>query len=242
MTSLRSRAVVTALSAAALLPSFADAQTATPAAVTAGWQDGFFIQSADGDFRLQIGLLVHADGRFALDDSSEAVVSTFAFRRVRPYLRGRFSRRFEFYFNPDVAGGTLVVQDAYVDTVFARAFRIRAGKGKTPFGLERLQSASNLLFFERALPTALVPNRDIGIQVLGDIAGGLVSYLAGVMNGVPDGGSADLDTNDAKDVSGRFILRPFIKMAAPQASKGLSLAISGSTGRATGAGALPVLR
>jgi hypothetical protein len=27
---------------------------------------------------------------------------------LRPYLRGRFSRRFEFYFNPDFAGGTLV--------------------------------------------------------------------------------------------------------------------------------------
>ena len=96
-----------------------------------------------------------------------------------------------------------------MDTIFAPAFRIRAGKGKTPFGLERLHSASNLLFFNRALPTALVPNRDIGIQVLGDISGGVVSYLAGVMNGVPDGGSADLDTNDGKDVSGRFIVRPF---------------------------------
>ena len=122
--------------------------------ITAGWQDGFFIQSANGDFRLQIGLLVQADGRFALDDSDETVVDTFSFRRLRPYLRGRFSRRFEFYFNPDFAGGTLVVQDAYVDTIFAPAFRIRAGKGKTPFGLERLHSASNLLFFNRALPTA----------------------------------------------------------------------------------------
>ena len=129
-------------------------------------QDGFALQSANGDFRLQIGLLVHADGRFALADDGQEVVDTFAFRRLRPYLRGRFLRRFEFYFNPDVAGGTLVVQDAYVDTVFGPAFRVRAGKGKTPFGLERLHSASNLLFFNRALPTALVPNRDVGIPLI----------------------------------------------------------------------------
>src|SRR5438309_1130906 len=190
MPSLRVLTVLTILAAAASVQAAADAQTAAP--VVAAGQDGFVIQSADGDFRLQIGLLVHADGRFAPDDSSDAVVNTFAFRRLRPYLRGRFSRRFEFYFNPDFAGGTLVVQDAYVDTVFAPAFRIRAGKGKTPFGLERLHSASNLLFFDRALPTALVPNRDLGMQVLGDISGGLISYMAGVMNGVPDGGSADL--------------------------------------------------
>ena len=172
---------------------------------------------------------------------NEQVVDTFAFRRLRPYLRGRFSRRFEFYLNPDFAGGTLVVQDAYVDTIFSPAFRIRAGKGKTPFGLERLHSASNLLFFERALPTALVPNRDLGIQVLGDISGGVVSYLAGVMNGVPDGGSADLDTNDGKDVSGRLVVRPFNKIATSPL-RGLGLAISGSTGRQTGAGALPTFR
>lgn len=204
-------------------------------------QDGFAVQSSNGDFRLQIGLLAHADGRFALDDSNQTVVDTFAIRRLRPYLRGRFSRRFEFYVNPDFAGGTLVVQDAYVDTIFAPAFRIRAGKGKTPFGLERLHSASNLLFFNRALPTTLVPNRDLGIQVLGDISGGVVSYLAGIMNGVPDGGSADIDAGDSKDVSGRLVVKPFTKTATSPL-KGLGVAVSGSSGRQTGAAALPTLR
>jgi phosphate-selective porin OprO/OprP len=208
--------------------------------VTAG-QDGFAIQSADGDFRLQIGLLVHADGRFAPEDIDQQVVDTFAFRRLRPYLRGRFSRRFEFYFNPDFAGGTLVVQDAYVDTIFSPAFRVRAGKGKTPFGLERLHSASNLLFFNRALPSALVPNRDLGIQLLGDISGGLVSYLAGFMNGVPDGGSADADTSDGKDLSGRLVVRPFHKLTNSPLRE-VGLAVSGSNGRQVGASALPTFR
>jgi phosphate-selective porin OprO/OprP len=204
--------------------------------------DGLGVQSADGDFRLQIGLLVHADARFAVDDDSGAVIDTFAARRLRPYLRGRFARRFEFYFNPDFAGGTLVVQDAYVDTIFGPGFRIRAGKGKTPFGMERLHSASNLLFFERALPTALVPNRDLGVQVLGDVGGGVVSYLAGVMNGVPDGGSGDLDTNDGKDLSGRLIIRPFNRVPATHPARGLGVGISGSRGRQTGSAALPTFR
>jgi phosphate-selective porin OprO/OprP len=209
--------------------------------VTAG-EGGFVVQSASGDFQLRIGLLAHADGRFALDDETEQVVSTFAIRRVRPYLRGRFARWFEFYLNPDFAGGTLVVQDAYVDTVFAPAFRIRAGKAKTPFGLERLHAASNLLFFERASPTALAPNRDVGIQVLGDVAGGAVSYLAGVMNGVADGGSADVDTADSKDMAGRVVVRPFNQRPATSSLSGLGVAVSGSTGRQSGAGALPAFR
>ena len=219
----------------------AAAPAATPVSVTAG-PDGFEIQSVNGDFRLQIGLLVQADGRFAADDSNDQYIDNFSFRRLRPYLRGRLSRRFEFYLNPDFAGGILVVQDAYLDTIFSPAFRIRAGKGKTPFGFERLHSGSNLLFVDRAFPTALVPNRDIGVQVLGDISGGVVSYLAGVMNGVTDGGSADVETNDSKDVSGRFIVRPFNKRPAIDPLKGLGLAISGSTGRATGAAALPAFR
>jgi phosphate-selective porin OprO/OprP len=245
----RARTVVV-MAGIALIPMVAGAQDGTspgtvqgsPASpqISAG-QDGFTIQSANGDFRLQMGLLVHADGRFAAEDSDQQIVDTFAFRRLRPYLRGRFSRRFEFYFNPDFAGGALVVQDAYVDTVFSSAFRVRAGKGKTPFGLERLHSASNLLFFNRAMPTALAPNRDLGIQVLGDISGGLFSYLAGVMNGVPDGGSADVDTSDGKDVSGRFIVRPFNKLATSPLN-GLGLAISGSNGRQNGATVLPTFR
>jgi len=78
--------------------------------------------------------------------------------------------------------------------------------------------------------------------VLGDIAGGAVSYLAGVMNGVADGGSADLDSNDGKDVSGRLVVRPFQKQPAGNPVRGLGLAISGSTGMQSGSLALPTLR
>ena len=159
------------------------AGVAPPARVLAG-QDGIAIESGNGEYRLQIGWLLQADGRFAAQDDAAQFVDTFAIRRLRPYLRGRILRRFEFYLNPDFAGGTLVVQDAYFDTILSPAFRIRAGKGKHPFGMERLHSASNLLFMDRALPTALAPNRDLGIQVLGDVKGGVFSYLAGVMNGV----------------------------------------------------------
>jgi phosphate-selective porin OprO/OprP len=214
--------------------------TASPPA-SSGWRDGFVVQSEDGAFRLQFGLLVHADGRFALDDETGTVTNSFLLRRVRPTLRGRVARRFEFYLNPDFAGGTLVVQDAYIDTQFSRAFRVRVGKTKTPFGLERLHSASALLFFERALPTALVPNRDVGVQVLGDLGGGVASYSAGVLNGVADGASADSDANDAVDVAGRVVVRPFAKRDA-SALKGFGFALAGTAGEQSGAAALPAFR
>jgi phosphate-selective porin OprO/OprP len=218
-----------------------DVPGVAPAARVIAGQDGLAIESGNGEYRLQIGLLVQADGRFAAAEERRAITDTFAFRRLRPYLRGRILRRFEFYLNPDFAGGTLVVQDAYLDTILSPSFRIRAGKGKHPFGMERLHSGSNLLFLDRALPTALAPNRDVGVQVLGDVSGGVFSYLAGVMNGVADGGSTDLDANDGKDVTARVIVRPFTRQIASPL-RGLGVAVSGNTGRQVGAAALPSYR
>jgi phosphate-selective porin OprO/OprP len=223
----------------------ATAQPATspaqPPPFTAGWQNGFQIQSADGLNRLQVGLLIHADAGFAFDDPAHTLTNTFIGKRVRPYLRGRIADRFEFYLNPDFAGGVLVVQDAYVDTRFSTAFRLRIGKAKVPFGHERLQSASNLLFLERAFPTSIAPNRDVGLQLIGDVVGGTVSYLAGVQNGTPDGASVDLDTNDAKEVAGRLVVRPFSRTPTSVLA-GLGFALSGSSGKQTGAAALPTYR
>jgi phosphate-selective porin OprO/OprP len=227
------RAPLTAVIQAAGSPP-APGQSSQPApGVTAGWNDGFVIQSASGDYRLQVGLLLHADGRFSLNDDDGELVDTFVMRRIRPYLRGRIAQRFEFYVNPDFAGGMVVVQDAYLDTRFSPAFVVRLGKGKAPLGLERLMPASSMLFFERAFPTALVPNRDVGVQVLGDIRGGMVSYAVALMNGVPDGASADLDTNDDKDVVGRLAIRPF-GGASNRPASGLTVAIAGSTGNQSG--------
>ncbi len=227
-----------------LIPATAWSQSQeTPAGstFTAGWRDGFVIQNDNGDFRLQIGVFLQADGRFVLDDSAEAVTNTFAIRRMRPYLRGRIAQRFEFFLNPDFAGGTLTVYDAYIDTRFSNAFRVRLGKAKSPLGHERLVSASTLLFFERAYPTSIAPNRDVGIQVLGDIDGGVISYQGGIVNGSQDGGNTDLDTNDGKDLVGRLLVRPLAKQAKSPLN-GLGFALSGSTGNQSSAAALPTLR
>jgi phosphate-selective porin OprO/OprP len=197
---------------------------------TAGWKDGFTLQTDTGDFRLQLGLLLQADERVAVGDRQNNVTDSFLFRRIRPILQGRVARFFDFYFNPDFAGAIVNIRDAYVDTRFSQAFRVRVGKAKEPFGMERLHSASHLTFVERSLPTAVAPDRDVGIQVLGDVAGNVVSYAAGIFNGVADGQTAELDTNDGKDLVGRAVVRPFIRSAGNPLA-GLGLAVAGSSGK-----------
>src|SRR5689334_6441542 len=130
---------VFAAAAALLLPALAAAQTAAPVSVSAG-ENGVTVQSQNGDYQLRFGALVNADARFAIGDDTSQVVDSFTIRRLRPTLRGRVARYFEFNINPDFSSSTLVVQDSYLDTVFSPAFRVRFGKTKTPFALERLQS------------------------------------------------------------------------------------------------------
>jgi phosphate-selective porin OprO/OprP len=192
--------------------------------------DGFTIESGDGESRLRITAYAQADGRFLLGHAEEAGIDTFLLRRVRPILQATLARRFDVAIVPDFGGGQAVLQDAYVDARFAPAFRLRAGKFKAPFGLERLQSGSNLLFVERAMPTSIAPNRDVGIQVHGEVAGGRLAYAAALQDGVPDGGSVDADTNDGKDVVLRLFALPLSrKTHGPQV--GLGLAASSGTQR-----------
>ena len=134
------------------------------------------------------------------------MADTFVMRRVRPVLEGTIFGNVDFRIMPDFGEGRTVLQDAYADLRFTPALKLRAGKFKSPFGLERLVSAQDLLFVDRALPTALVPNRDVGVMLFGDVAASTVSYAVGVFNGVPDGGSADIDDSPGKDVVGRVFV------------------------------------
>ncbi len=233
----------------ALLPAMAQAQqqtsptpgssgaepVSTPSAKTAQppppkpASDGFTLQSESGDYRLRIGGYVHGDARFYADDAAGLGSDTFLLRRARPVLQGTLARRFDFYVMTDFGGGVAVVQDAYLDARVSPLLRVRVGKFKAPVGLERLQSATNLLFVERALPTSIAPNRDIGLQLHGEVAAGLLGWALAVQNGVADGASGDTDSNDGKDVAGRAFVQPFRKTA--QALQGLGLGVAGQVGK-----------
>ncbi len=198
------------------------------AIVTAN-KDGFSIRSADKAFQLKIRGYAQTDGRFFLGDTGDKLANQFVLRRVRPIIEGTLYKYFDFRVMPDFGEGKTVLQDAYADIHPFTWLRLRAGKFKEPVGLERLQSGSSLTFIERGLPTALVPNRDLGFQLHGEVADGIFQYAAGFFNGVLDGGSVDGDTSDGKDFAGRIFTQPFKKTTiAPL--QGLGIGVGGSYG------------
>jgi phosphate-selective porin OprO/OprP len=206
----------------------------------AGWSDGFNLASTDGRFKLKVGAYTQADGRFFIDDDGKRSANQFTFRRVRPNFEGTVFKYFDFRLLPDFAGSKAVLFDAHLDLNYLPEAKLRFGKFKPPVGLERLQSATNLLFVERGLPTDLVPNRDNGVQLFGELLGGTLTYAGGVFNGVPDGGNGDIDVNDDKDFAGRVFALPF-KSIDIGPLKGLGIGIAGTYGRQRGSQSSPDL-
>src|SRR6185436_9311151 len=76
------------------------------------------------------------------------------------------------------------------------------------------------------------PNRDLGIQLSGDLAGGGVTWAAGYFNGVPDGANLDVDAEDRKDAAARLFFTPFAKGTGPL--KGLGFGVAASQGQQRG--------
>jgi len=204
---------------------------------TASAKDGFSLKSADGKFAVRLKGLVQTDGRFFLSDHAVPVTNTFFLRRARPILEATVGKYLEFRLQPDFGQGTTVLFDAYSDIKVSPAFAVRVGKFKPALDLERYQSASDIVFAERALATNLAPNRDVGLQLSGDVASGVFAWQAGVFNGVPDLGNGDGDISDAKDFVGRVFVQPF--RHGPLT--GLGVGVAGSTGTERGTTATPAL-
>ncbi|HEY3284445.1 MAG TPA: porin [Armatimonadota bacterium] len=191
---------------------------------TAGWQDGFFIQSPDGNFKLRVGGYVQTDFRAFLAKGATAV-DNFTLRRVRPILEGTLYKNVGFRLMPDFGEGKTVLQDAYLNLTLRPEAQLRAGKFKEPLSLERLQSGTDLLFPERSVTNNLAPNRDVGIQLSGDVARGTITYALGGFNGVADGGSSDGDGGTDKDLAWRVFAQPWRnKQGSPLQSLGFGVA------------------
>lgn len=168
------------------------------------------IASADGANSLRLRGLVQADHR--LFDAANDPGDTFILRRARLIFEGRFAKHFTFVLQPEFAG-MIQILDAYVNAGISPAFNVRIGKFKTPVGLEQLQSDPVAFFNERSVATNLTPNRDVGLQIHGDLLEGRLNYAVAVLNGVPDNGnnvtgSADFDGD--KTFVARLFATPFV--------------------------------
>lgn len=198
---------------------------------------GFTLASADGANSVKLRGLVQLDSRTFFDDGG-ITNNSFVLRRARIIAEGTFAKNFAFQLVPEFGGSTTSILDANLSLTLNQAITVKAGKFKVPVGHELLQSDSWTFFNERALPTNLVPNRDLGVQIGGDLLEGSVTYAAGIFGGVSDGGSSsNSDFDNEKDIAARLFITPF-KNSDDALFQGLGFGVSGSLGREKTASAL----
>jgi len=197
---------------------------------------GLAIKSPASDgIEVKFKALVQGDGRFFLDDEQVPQNDGFLLRRVEPTLEGSWGPLLGFKLQAQLAGDSATLNDAYFDLRFDPRATLRLGKFKQPFGLEQLQSSSALAAIERGLPTELVPARDYGAQLQGELAHNTLNYAVGVFNGGVDGRDAVSSNPDNEfEASARVFWEPFKNSA--NAWSGLGVGLAGSVGDVFGVG------
>jgi phosphate-selective porin OprO and OprP len=209
----------------------AAAKSKDGARATAG-EKGFAIASADGSWEFKLRGLLQFDGRTFIGDDA-AFNDTFQFRRIEPTVELTLGKLAYARIQPQFAGDSASVSDAYGELRFSPYFQVRGGKFKQPIGLENLQSSSAITFIERGLPTELSAGRDLGLQFQGDLLGGTTSYAVGYFNGTVDGRDGpSTDVDNRKETVARLFVEPF--KPDPGFLQGLGFGLAGSTGTRLG--------
>jgi phosphate-selective porin OprO/OprP len=198
--------------------------------------------SADSNFVVALHGVLQVDSRTFEQNNKVPGNDSILLRRARPILSGTVFRDFDFLFVPEFGGGTPgasssattpSIYDAYVNYRYSPAFQVQAGKFKAPVGLEYLQSDTYTLFNERSIVSDLVPGRDLGFELHGDIAGGVLSYAAGIFNGVGDArNSSNIGFQDDREFDGRLFIQPF-KQTSLKPLQNLGFGVGGSWGDST---------
>jgi len=190
---------------------------------------GFGFKSADGNFAVRVGGQAKADGLFYLEDDTKRFNDTFTISSARLVLQGTVYKQFDFTVSGEFGGSSPALWDSFVEWKHWPALKVRAGRYKQPFSVERLQADTATAFTSLGLPSQLTPNRDVALQLSGDILDGVLGYAVSIGNGVADAASGNGDNGDDKELTGRLWVSPF-KTTDIEPLQGLSLGLAASYG------------
>ena len=231
-----------------------------------GGENGFKITSSNKEHQLRIGTSIQTDYRNFLGDNPPAWIpgspgwyggvgpDSIFLRQARIILEGYVFNDIYFKLMPDFAQNSTtsnLIPDAFVDFAYQPKASLLVGKYKPSIGLERLQGDANTVFLERAFPTNLAPNRDMGLQLHGAFAKpgyntekapgpidskNFFTYQVGITNGTGDSGNIAMNgalPNTAnqfannKEFDGRIFAQPF-QHSGYDWLEGFGIGVSGS--------------
>jgi len=168
---------------------------------------------------LRLGDMLRLDLTSKLDLTVRAgrdVDSDAQMEQRRIGVEGRLFDVIGFQIEREVGDDERPWRDLFVEWRQWRALRVRAGRFKVPFGLERLTSVSDLDFAHRSIATeALTPGRDTGVELNGRILSRAVTYRAGVFQHDGDVSRGGTDAPAGRTAAARIVGTPFAWASSP---------------------------
>jgi len=154
-----------------------------------GYDRGFFVRAADGEFALKLNGRVHTLFAFQSEDGAggRAEEHAFSISTARLILSGHlFGPELEYRFEADFSKGSAVLLDVYANYAFApRELEVRVGMMKRPFARQFLNSSGRYQMVDRSFANAyFAEGYDIGLMLHdGCERAGFLEWSVGVWNG-----------------------------------------------------------
>lgn len=183
-------------------------------ALQAGYDNGFYIKSADDQFMLKLGGYLQTDLRVFEGGEESSHSNTFDLRRARIGVSGYLFKNFEYKLEAELnpPTGKKNLTDAYLNVNYTPLAMFRVGQFKKQVGYESPLADNNTDFIEKALIVENVVGdpdpRDIGAMIHGALFEKRLAYYLGFFNGT---GANATNESDNFTFTGRFVVSPFAK-------------------------------
>ena len=170
------------------------------------------------DFTSRITFNGYAQGGWSYQDANDVKTNSYNLKRTLLWAKARITDRWSFMFMHDFSS---VVQEYYTDYRISndKAMTVRFGQFKHSYTMENPMSPTQLelidvysqavLYLAGEGPDPLNGvnyGRDMGLEVYGDLAKGLIHYELALMSGQ---GINRKDLNNQKDFIAKLELKPF---------------------------------
>lgn len=168
------------------------------------------------------------DYRYYFENNSD-LDSTAVTRAARVPMKFSYQNS-SVTFVPELseANGTEEIFDLFFTQKFNENINFRVGKVKLPITLEWTQSIADISFVERLYPTYLLPARDVGAYIFGELFNKKLEYFSGIFYGTTDMNNRNSDVDDNKDFKSKLIYKPLDKLGV-----GLGFAYGKREGKAS---------
>lgn len=133
------------------------------------WDNGYKVESSDGNFKLKFGGRIQYDAAFFsqdqdIEDAFGELKNGVEFRRVRFFNSGTVYSNVKYKIQLSYEGGEVTFKDVYIELTDLPVGNLRVGHFKEPLRLEALTSSKYMTFMERSFSSSYAPERNTGLM------------------------------------------------------------------------------